>query len=221
MANTPFMNLTLPVVSETLGVQWATLLNAAIEHIDAHDHTPGKGKRIPASGLNINSNLSFNNRAATSLSYLQLAPSPTELSGLPLINSVFSHQGNLYYVNSAGSPVQVTSGNTLADIPGSINSINVVEINSNLEIAPIDSFAAVNVDCSSGEIIITLPLAASVSPGRIYIISDIKGFCNQFNITVNCQAEDTISSTEETYLLDSQFESIWLISNGVSNWTLA
>jgi hypothetical protein len=71
MPTTPNMNLDLPTVSTTLGPAWATQLNEAIgvdgTGIDAHDHTSGKGVRIPPAGLDISGDLTFGDNAATNL----------------------------------------------------------------------------------------------------------------------------------------------------------
>jgi hypothetical protein len=44
------MNLSLPTVSVTIGPTWATQLNTALETVDVHDHTSGKGVQVPLPG---------------------------------------------------------------------------------------------------------------------------------------------------------------------------
>ena len=80
MASTTFMNLSLPTVSVTLGPTWATQVNTAFETIDSHDHSSGKGTKVPSAGLNINANVDFNENAIQNLqfaSYEQRTSSPS------------------------------------------------------------------------------------------------------------------------------------------------
>ena len=74
------MNLTLPTVSITVGPEWATLLNAALTDIDAHDHTSGKGVKITPAGLNINADLELNGNAITEAVRVVLAASGSGIS---------------------------------------------------------------------------------------------------------------------------------------------
>lgn len=59
------MGLTVPVPGVTPGPTYATEISNDLILIDAHDHTTGKGVKVPTAGLNINANLSFNGFGAT------------------------------------------------------------------------------------------------------------------------------------------------------------
>ena len=64
MSNTtisPNMGLPVPVVGTDPGPDWANNINACLSVIDQHNHTSGQGVPIPSAGLNINSDLPFNN----------------------------------------------------------------------------------------------------------------------------------------------------------------
>jgi hypothetical protein len=50
------MTISLPTVGVTAGPTYASLVNAAFETVDAHDHTTGKGVQVPTAGININAN---------------------------------------------------------------------------------------------------------------------------------------------------------------------
>jgi len=118
---TPFMNLTLPTVSITIGPTWAAQLNIVLTSIDSHQHTPGTGQLIPSAGLNINADLGFSNFNATTLRttrfFNQFAPLalPTD------INCLFVSGGELWFNNQAGVPLQLTSNGSLS--VGSIGGI--------------------------------------------------------------------------------------------------
>lgn len=101
------MGLTLPVVSSTLGPQWATLVNAAFEDIDSHDHTAGNGKKVPVNGLNINANLplgGYSLTSANSIDFLSRPSAGATTSSLSVVG------GNLYFRDSSSNLIQITIG---------------------------------------------------------------------------------------------------------------
>jgi len=105
------MNLTLPTVDVTIGPTWATQLNTALTSIDAHDHSSGKGTQVPTSGININSNLSFNSAYgitnATEVVFTSLTANSSTL------NAAYVKSGDLYFNDSAGNAIRLTSGGTI------------------------------------------------------------------------------------------------------------
>lgn len=102
---TPNMLLDLPVVSTTLGPQWATLLNAALLLIDGHDHSTGKGPKVTSAGLNINIDLEFNGNNATEVKGVVFSGS------LPGVNLSIGTDGtNLYFKDGSGNVIQLTTG---------------------------------------------------------------------------------------------------------------
>lgn len=111
--STTYMNLTLPEPSVTIGPEWATTLNTAITAIDAHDHVT-VGQRIPTAGLNINAELDFN---ANSLSNFDEATFKNNTTDSTTVNSAYVKNGDLYFRDSSGNNVRVTSGGAL-DLSG-------------------------------------------------------------------------------------------------------
>lgn len=108
---TTFMNLTLPTVGSTIGPTWASQLNTALNLIDAHDHTSGKGTRVPTAGININANLSFNNsHSITNISEVTFT-SLSAVSGST--SALYVKDGDLYYNDSAGNAVRLTASGTI------------------------------------------------------------------------------------------------------------
>lgn len=214
---TTYMNLTLPVVSTTLGPTWATNLNTAIEDgIDSHDHTSGKGKQVPTAGLDINANLDFQSHKAYNLYSAQFESANSTLTGAANANSAFVYNGDLYYTNSGGTAVQITSGGSLVATPGAVDSLETAAINSNTTISPSDTFVYLIIDTSASRTI-TLPQASAVSAGRIYILKDASGLSNTNPITVNRSASDTIDGAT-SLTIASNYSSTWLIGDGTSAW---
>lgn len=107
------MSLVKPDVQSTAGPTYATLVNAMMDLIDAHDHTTGKGVKVPVSGLNINADLSFlsgaTNYSITDLGSTKYFNQPSTLSSSN-VRAVYFSGGNLYINNSDGTAVQITDG---------------------------------------------------------------------------------------------------------------
>lgn len=107
MTTTTNMSLDLPVVGVTPGPIYSVKIKEALETIDDHDHTSGKGAKIPASGLNIQTDLELNGNALTETESVEFTSQSATLSGNEKIYSV---NGELYYNNDDGTPVKITSG---------------------------------------------------------------------------------------------------------------
>lgn len=113
MSNTPYMNLNLPVPTQTVGPAWATELNQTLTQVDSHNHTSGQGTQIPTAGLNINADLPINGYNLNSLRSLRLAVQSATLTLPADVSSLYVVGGNLYYNNSIGQAIQITAGAAL------------------------------------------------------------------------------------------------------------
>lgn len=115
---TPNMGLTLPTNHGSADI-WDTILETLFGLVDAHDHTTGKGVKVPSAGLNINADVSWasggTNYAITDLKAIDFvavaASSVTALAGALFCNS--SDSNNLYWRNTGGTNVRITNGATL------------------------------------------------------------------------------------------------------------
>jgi len=118
MADTPNMNLSLPTVSSTSGPTWAEQLNTALETIDSHDHSSGKGQKITPTGLNININLPFNDYSPTGVGYVGLS----DKTAIDAVDSTVQvKDGELFFIDGASNEVRITSGGAI-DV-GSVGGI--------------------------------------------------------------------------------------------------
>lgn len=110
--STAYMNLNLPVVGPlgTLGPTWASDLNTAINSIDSHDHSTGKGKQITPSGININQTLSMNTNSLIGIVSLALNDLDAQVTDK---NYIYEYGGELWFNDDAGNLVQLTSGGTI------------------------------------------------------------------------------------------------------------
>lgn len=109
----PNMGLVLPIDHASADV-WDTILDAVFGLVDAHDHTTGKGVKVPSAGLNINADLSFISHAITNALALDMVPTTTaSVAAYSSAMFVNSADNNLYFRNAAGNNVQITAGNII------------------------------------------------------------------------------------------------------------
>lgn len=93
---------------------WDTELNATIDLVDSHDHSTGKGVKVPTAGLNVNADLSFAGFGATALKVVDLAAVlASTVTGYPTAIFVNSADNELYWRTSGGTNVKLTSGASL------------------------------------------------------------------------------------------------------------
>ena len=121
MTTLPNMGLSLPLRGAVGSGQWDDTIDGDLSIIDPHDHTIGKGARVPTAGLNINADLPFSALyAPTQLHRVQFSA----IAGGALTNannlSLFVSDGSgglaaneLYYRTSAGNAIRFTSGSSL------------------------------------------------------------------------------------------------------------
>jgi hypothetical protein len=122
MTTTPNMSMVLPTDhgdSET----WGLLVNAALTLNDSHDHSTGKGVKVPVAGLNIDADLSFSPsgtpRAITDLKAIDFVPvastAVTALTGAFFISDGTGglSANELYFRTTSGTNVKITLGTSL------------------------------------------------------------------------------------------------------------
>lgn len=101
-SQSPNMGLFLPVPGSTPGPQWATENTANASTVDLHDHTTGKGVKVPAAGLNINADLDFQSHAALNLTIASLIDL-LSTAGLTVNGSAGNVAGQPYWRDAAGA----------------------------------------------------------------------------------------------------------------------
>jgi hypothetical protein len=116
---TPNMNLIVPTVGQEAGPQYAFDLNSSLTIIDQHNHAPGSGVQINPNGLDINSNLTFNNNAATALLATVFMPQ----TSLATLGAVYVSGSDLYYNDLAGNVIRLTASGSPAGGAGSITGL--------------------------------------------------------------------------------------------------
>ncbi len=203
----------------TLGPEWATELNAALEVADAHDHTSGKGKPLSLAAIVIDRDLDMLSYAVTSLEAAQFDDLSATLAGASNASSVYVVGGDLYYTNGSGVAVQITAGGSVITTPASLQAIDYLYSATSVSIGAGDDTVTVAMDSTAAVRTVTLPLASAVANGRIYVITDVANASETHNITVSPTGGDTIQKAA-SYVLNSNGAAIFLQGDGVSNWSI-
>lgn len=126
MANTitsANMNLNVPVVGVDPGPQYALDVNNCLTLIDQHDHSAGKGVQISPAGLNINSDLPFNNNNLITARSVRFQSQLTPISGVADLGALYESGIDLYYNDGNGTQIRITQSGGIAGTPGSIANL--------------------------------------------------------------------------------------------------
>lgn len=211
MAITPNMDLDLPTVSSTLGPEWASDLNTALEVIDLHDHSAGSGVKITPAGIDINADLDFDNNQAQNLKsaglYSKLAADAAHLGSIQRIG------GDLYWVNSAGASVQITSGASVVSSGSGTWTVSVIAAYP-YTVLTSDAQKILKISTASARTL-TLPAATTA---MMVGVKDYTGSGSTNNITVTPDGTDTIDSVNGSDLIQEDYGMRFYISDGVSAW---
>lgn len=120
----PNMGLVISTIGVDTGFQWETNLNASQYTVDSHNHSPGSGVPITPLGLNISSNLNFQNNSASNIYGLIFSASGTTTATGMLYTAPSTGGGinDLFYNDFAGNVIQLTKAGivnaTASSIPG-------------------------------------------------------------------------------------------------------
>jgi hypothetical protein len=110
MTTTSNMGLSLPSPGVDEGPGWAEQLNDSLSLVDLHNHTAGKGAKIPVAGLDLQADLTINSNSHTDVKSVKFT---SQSSSLTTTNAVYVVNGELYFSDSGGTNVQITSGGSL------------------------------------------------------------------------------------------------------------
>jgi hypothetical protein len=213
-----FMNLELPTVSVTLGPEWASALNEALELVDSHDHSSGKGTKVTPAGIEINADLSLEEYRLTLAKSVQFDDQSATLTGASHASSVYSKSGNLYYTNGSGVAVQITDGSAIITAPASTDNFEYEAFANSPTIADSDTVVVLGMDTTAVRTV-TLPSVSAVTPGRLYVIVDVDGLSETNTLTVAADGSDTILGAS-SLAINSNYSATFLVGDGVSKWLI-
>ena len=123
---TPNMLLTVPTVGSEPGPNYATDVNSSLTVIDSHDHSLNHGVQITPTGLNINSDLPFNENNATQVRSIRFNPYSTEGA----FDATSADLGclleigvDLYYIDGSGNLIRFTQSGSPVGATGTITGL--------------------------------------------------------------------------------------------------
>lgn len=126
MANTtpsPVMNMPVPVVGTDPSPTWGYDLDACLNILDGHDHTPGLGNPITPSAMAINADLSMGTFNLIDVRSIRWTPQNSPLA-LPADTGIAYVSGlDLWYNDVNGNQIQITANGGVAGTPGSIANL--------------------------------------------------------------------------------------------------
>ena len=205
------MALILAVVSQTLGPEWAERLNAAFERIDLHDHSEGNGAQVTTAGILIDDDLSFEGNKATNVNGAGLRnqnATDTDFEG-----SIQRVGEDLYWINGAGAAVQLTSGGSV--VSSGSGAVSLASPGAYpYAVTSADAQKVLAIDTSAARTL-TLPAATTT---MFFMVKDAAGSAATNNITITPDGTDLIDGANADYLVSADWESIGLVSDGVSKW---
>jgi len=117
------MNLIKPTVGVDPGPDWATNLDADLDIVDSHNHTPGQGVQITPAAININTDLPANNNNVTLVRAVRYQPQiaapslPADLAETTVIGV------DLYYIDGSGNLIRLTQSGAPAGATGTITGL--------------------------------------------------------------------------------------------------
>lgn len=74
-------------------------------------------------------------------------------------------------------------------------------------------------DSFQNSLTVTLPLAASVGPGKIFVMQDEGGQAFSNPITINLSGDETLNGNS-SYQINRNYQNVWIYSNGVDKYFL-
>lgn len=119
----PNMNLPIPATGIDPGPDFANNVNSSLTLVDGHDHSPGSGVPVTPAGLNISSDLSFNNNNATGLRSSRFNVQSSPLSLPADLGCLYVSGVDLYFNDENGNQVRITASGAVAGTPGSISNL--------------------------------------------------------------------------------------------------
>jgi hypothetical protein len=229
MAVTKFMNLTLPVVGKTIGPIWATMVNTAIEAIDNHDHSSGKGKLVPVSSIRVNGDVDFTPSTTAygvkNLSYARFTDLNAAGIAAPTAESVlYSWKNDLWWNHDSGTgsgtPVQITQKGVLASKTTYFETFTLESSQQTFTMGSYERYSFMAIQPYSTGTTISLPYASAVGVGKFFIIQDVVGDANTKNITISPKSTDYVGggSLAADVVINTSYGHYWITSDGVTKW---
>lgn len=235
---TPHMNMTIPDNNEP-GPAYAgqdisgspnTFANGCLYFLGEHTHDGiNTGPLINIAAQEIENDLSLDGYNLSNIRGVILNKQGAPLTGIIDLNEIYDVAGDLYFNDGAGNVIRITENGALnySSFTG-FENLSIKNIsNANYTIQITDVETALDISSTTAPVVVTLPIAATVSPGRFYFFFDIGNAAATNNITIQVPggSGNTISSLAGTaassFVLNTNGQSGMIWTDGISTWYLS
>lgn len=118
----PNMNLPVPTVSQAPGPDWAEDINACLAIVDQHSHASGQGVPITPDGIDINTDLPFDNNNATQVKSVRFYVQNSTFAS-SVLGALYESGVDLYFNDGNGNTIRITQGGAVAGSTGTITGL--------------------------------------------------------------------------------------------------
>ena len=115
------MGMEIPAPGDA-GPTWATNLQEALEIVDAHDHSAGKGTKVTPAGINVNVDLEMNLQDLTEVRTVRFDSTAVTIAGTDR-RALYNIGGELAYIDEAGNITTITNNGSVNGVAGSIDGM--------------------------------------------------------------------------------------------------
>jgi hypothetical protein len=182
------MNLVIPTVGVEPGPNWANDLNKSLLTIDGHNHSPGSGVQIPPAGLDINSDLTYNDNNAVSLRTVRFEPQITAPTLSTDIGCLYEVGNELFYRDGIMQQVQITNNGSLAGAAGTITGLPSGTASAVFESSSgtfqFQQATGVGANIDGASVIIRYPGSYPTPSGNAIILEAPTSLASQYAITL-------------------------------------
>lgn len=215
-------NMSLPIPDTTdPGPDYANNVNAALLTVDGHTHTgaPTDGKQLDLSKQTCAGDVQLEGNNLGTVRSVELQDNLANLTGSQDVNCLCVVNNVLGFNNSSGTFVPITGS-----VGANLTNFTAITVTTNKVILPSDTYNVINCNNASATITVTLPVAAAITPtaaGRLYIIRDIGGAAETYNITIQVSggSGNTFApsgATSRTIAVPDGY--VLLYTDGVATW---
>jgi len=178
---------------EPAGTSWMELLNGSLSTVDAHNHAPGFGAQVPSSGLNINADVSWGSNNLTALRSARFGAISLGSLGSSDLGCLLVSGADLYFVDTAGNQVRITSGGAVAGTPGAIGGLvspAAATYTSASKLFSLTSSSGFAANLSCGPVSVT---DAQNSGGKAATLQVPSGLAANYNLTLPAALPGSLS----------------------------
>ena len=215
----PVTGIVIPTPGSEPGEQYAVDISNALltlAHLTHTGEANQDGYQIPSAGLNIDGDVSFQDNNATNLRSARFVEQSSILNGVGDLDCVYDVNGDLWFNNGSGVPIQLTAGSVINAKGASAYSVTTTSIN--LTIPSSATYNLVDVLLSNAAITVTLPSASALGDGYFFVVKDTNGLASTYNITVRVPSGTMDGGTQA--VLTTNYQAAMFVGDGSSNWAV-